>query len=87
LKAFWNRHRKLHIWLAADLVLLAAFFLTRGQRAWMNALASHVTGPLRRRIGDLCYRTDVSVMEVLCGILAVFTAVYMISAVVLIVRG
>ena len=87
MKAFWNRHRKLHIWLAADLVLLAAFFLTRGQRAWMNALASHVTGPLRRRIGDLCYRTDVSVMEVLCGILAVFTAVYMISAVVLIVRG
>lgn len=84
---FWKRHRKLHIWLVADLLLLAAFFLTRGQRAWMNALAAHVTGPLRRRIGDLCYRTNLSVMEVLCGILAVFAAAYVIGSIAAIARA
>lgn len=87
MRAFWNRHRKLHIWLVTDLTLLAAFFLARGQREWMNALADHVTGPLRCRVGDLCYRTDVSVMEVLCGILAAFAVIYIIAAVIAVVSG
>lgn len=65
MKAFFLRHKKLHIWLLADLGLLAAFWLCRGSRAWMNALADHVTGPLKQAIGRLCYLTDVSIMEVL----------------------
>jgi len=27
MKAFWKRHQKLHLWLLADLCLIAAFFL------------------------------------------------------------
>lgn len=65
MKAFFLRHKKLHIWLLADLGLLAAFWLCRGNRAWMNALADRVTTPLKQALGRLCYRTDVSVMEVL----------------------
>lgn len=48
----------------------------------MNALADHVTGPLRRHIGDLCYRTNLSVMEILCGLLAGFTIVYLVGSAV-----
>ena len=33
---FFKAHRKLHIWLLADLALLAAFLLARGHRPWMN---------------------------------------------------
>lgn len=65
MKACFLRHKKLHIWLLADLGLLAAFWLCRGNRAWMNALADHVTGPLKRALGRACYLTDISVMEVL----------------------
>ena len=66
MKSFFTQYRKLHIWLLADLALLAAFWLCRGQRAWMNALAAHVTTPLRQAVGRLCYRTEISVMELLC---------------------
>lgn len=72
--SWFLRHKKLHLWLLADLTALAAFFLTRGNRAWMNALAEHVTGPLRQALGRLCYRTEISVMEVL-GVLVVLAAV------------
>ena len=81
MRAFLNRHRKLHIWLAADLCLLGAFWLFRGNRAWMNALAENVTGPLRQAIGRLCYRTEVSVMEVLGVLLVLAGVVYLIWSV------
>ena len=55
MKHFFQQHKKLHLWLLADLCLLAAFWLCRGQQAWMNALARHVTVPLRRAIGQVCY--------------------------------
>lgn len=87
MKGFFARHRKLHLWLLAELCLLAAFFLTRSHRAWMNALAEKGTGPLRRRIGDLCYRTDVSVMEVLCCALTAFAALYLIFSALAVIRG
>jgi hypothetical protein len=87
LRAFWKRHQKLHLWLAADLALLAAFFAARGRRTWMNAVADHVTTPLRRAIGDLCYRVEFSVMEVLCAALALFIVIYLIWSVVAVVRA
>ena len=43
MKAFFLRHRKLHLWLLADLVLLAAFFLCRSHAGIMTALASGAT--------------------------------------------
>ena len=76
MKAFFLRHKKLHIWLLADLCLLAAFWLCRGNRAWMNALADHVTGPLKQALGRACYLTDVSVMEALYVLAALLTVGY-----------
>ncbi len=89
-RAFFLRHRKLHIWLIAGGAVLAGFYLFRGRRAWMNALERHVSGPIRRALGSLCYRTDVSVMEVLCvlAVLAVLAyAVWSAAAVVRSGRG
>ena len=62
-KAFFWKHKKLHIWLLADAGALLAFLLLRGRRGLMNALADHVTGPLRRGLGRLSYLVPFSVME------------------------
>ena len=48
LKAFFLRHKKLHIWLLADCTLLAAFFAIRGHRSWMTRL----NGAMNIRQGD-----------------------------------
>ena len=73
-KAFFLSHKKLHIWLLADLVLLFLFPLVRRRRSWMNALNDRFTGPLRRALGRLSYRTEVSVMEFLGGLLILAAA-------------
>ena len=39
----------------------------------MNACASQVTGPLKEALGRLCYRTEISVMEVLAAALVIGT--------------
>ena len=62
---FLRAHRKLHIWLLADLMLLAAFWIAREHRDWMNALADHVVLPLRLALSSVTYRVSFSVMEVL----------------------
>ena len=79
-------YQKLHIWLLADLGLLAAYWLCRGNRAWMNALAAHVTAPLRRAIGRICYRVDFSVAEALCVLLVVLAATYVVWSVIAVIR-
>lgn len=85
--AFFLRYKKLHIWLLADLVLLAAFFLTRGNRTLMNKVADRVTNPLRRNIENLCYRVHFSVMELLCVVLVIFAVVYVLWSIFAIVRA
>ena len=90
MKAFFLRHKKLHIWLLADLVLLAAFWLTRSSRAWMNGLAAYVSLPIQRALGRLCYRTDISIMEVvyvLAILLGLAYAAWSIAAVAREVRA
>lgn len=87
MRAFLSRHRKLHIWLLADLAALGAFVLARSHRSWMNALARQVTTPLRRAVGSVCYRAPFSVMEALCILLVLFTVCYLLTAAVRIVRG
>ena len=39
LKTFFRKYPKLHIWFLADCGLLLAFYLFRGQRWLMNAVA------------------------------------------------
>jgi hypothetical protein len=87
LKACFSHHRKGYGWLLADGGTLAAFFLTRGHRAWMNALADRVTGPLRQALGRLCAHTQVSVMEILCIALAAFTVFYVVWSVAAVIRA
>jgi hypothetical protein len=85
LRDFWKRHEKLHLWLLTDAVLLAAFFLTRGNRTWMTALVAHVVAPLRQALGVLCARTEVCVAEVACVLLAAFAVWYVIWSVVAVI--
>ena len=86
MRAFWKRHRRVHLWLAADLTALAVFWLCRGCSPVMGALASAATA-LRRAVGSLCYRTELSVMEILCGALAAFAVLYLLAAAAAVIRG
>lgn len=87
MRAFLKPYKKLHIWLLTDLVLLAAYFLWRGNRTWMNFLAENVTTPLKRALGRLCYRVEFSVMELLAVLLVVGGAVYVFWSVIAVVRA
>lgn len=89
MKQFFFKHKKLHIWLLLVLGVLLVFRLCRGNRAWMNALAEHVVIPLRRGLGDLCYRTEISVMEVVYVLAILLGLAYLIwsAAAVLRARG
>lgn len=78
MKAFLIRYKKLHIWLLIDLCLLASFWLFRGNRTWMNALAQNVTTPLRQAVGRVCYLTELSIMEVLGVLLVLGSAAYLV---------
>lgn len=86
LKAFFLRHKKLHIWLLADCTLLAAFFAIRGHRSWMTRLNGAMFS-LRKAIGSVCYRVDFSVAEALCVALVIVTVVYLAWSVVAVVRA
>ena len=86
MKAFFLRHKKLHIWLLLDLAALAAYWLFRGNRAWMNALADNVTTPLKQGLGRLCYLVDFSVMELIYVLAVLVAVVYVIWAAAAVVR-
>ena len=86
MKRFWKAHQKLHIWLLADLLLLGAFFLFRGQRAWMNAIQDNFTGPLRQALGRLCYRVEFSVMELSIVLAILAAAAYILWSVWAVVK-
>lgn len=86
-KAFFLKYKKLHIWLLADAGALLAFFLLRGRRGLMNALASRVTGPLRRGLGRLSYLVPFSVMEVVEALAVLLGAGYVIWSVLAVVRA
>ena len=53
MRAFFQRHAVLHIWLLCALLTAAAFHLSKGNRMLMNALAEHVTGPVKETLGAL----------------------------------
>ena len=86
LRRLLGQHPRLYGWLAADLVVLAAYGVCRGNRAWMNAFASQVTGPLKEALGRLCYHTEISVMEVLAAALVIGAVLYILGSVVMVVR-
>ena len=65
MKSWWVRHRKLHLWLLAELFLLAMYFLLRSCKALMNALAEYVTTPLKTALAVFWSHIPVSAAEVM----------------------
>ena len=86
MKAFFKAHQKLHIWLLADLCLLAAFWLCRGSRAVMTALSGAAT-VVCRALGRVCYRVSFSVAEALCVLLVVFALSYLVWSIAAVTRA
>jgi len=87
MKAFLWNHKKLNLWLLANLMALAAYFLCRGNRAWMNALTERFTTPLKQALGRLCYGVDFSVMEALYTLAGVLAIAYVVWSVVAVARA
>ena len=87
MKNFFQTHKKLHIWLLADIGLLLAFFLLRGQKGLMNAVADHFTGPLRRGLGKVCYLVPFSVMEAVEVLAVLFGVGYVVWSIRAVVRA
>ena len=87
MRRFFLSYKKLHIWLLADLVLLGAFLLARHQKAWMNALADHVTTPLKTALGRLWGAVPFSVMEVLYTLAVEVAIGYILWSVISVVRS
>ena len=84
---FLRTHKKLNLWLLANLGVLAAYFLCRGNRPWMNALADRVTTPLKTALGRLCYAVEFSVMEALYTLAGVLAIAYVIWSIAAILRA
>ena len=86
-KRFFTAHKGLHIWLTCALGSLALFWLTRGSRPVMNAVANYVTGPLKRGLGAVCDLVPFSVMEVLVALAVVGVLAWLVVCVVGTVRS
>lgn len=78
MNAFFLRHKKIHLWLAAELLLLGAYAAVRGNGAWMTALTQSVSIPFRHGLGELSARVPFCVMEALCALLAAFVPAYLL---------
>ena len=87
LGAFFCRHPGLHCYLLCQLMWLLAIYLLRGRRDWMNALAGRVITPLRRALGTLSCRTEVSVMEILYVAAAMAALVYVLWNLIAVLRA
>ena len=84
---FWKAHRKLHIWLAVNLAALGVYLPLRHCRGLMNALAASVTGPMKASLGQLCARTQVSIMECFCILAAVGTLCYTVWSIAAVITA
>ena len=86
MKKFFARHRKLLLWLLADLALLGLFWALRPWRAGMEAIAA-ASAAFRRFLGRLWSAVPVSGMEGLCVLLVLFVLAYLVWNGVAVVRA
>lgn len=86
MKRFFN-HKVKHIWLLADICLLAAFWLFKDNQSLMTVLAENVTIPFRQSLGKISYLVDFSVMEVICAALVIAVPVYVIWQIAAVIRA
>lgn len=84
---FWKNHKKLHIWLGADLAVLGLYLALRHDRGLMNGFADHITTPLKGALGRLCALTSLSVMELLYVLAGAAALVYVVGSVISVVKA
>ncbi len=86
MKDFFLRHKKLHLWLLTNAVLLVAFFLLQDQRGFMTAV-SEVMAVVRHGLAAATYLVPVSVAELLVVLLVAACVVYIVWSVVAVARA
>ena len=84
---FWKNHKKLHIWLGADLAVLGLYLALRHDRGLMNGFADRITTPLKGALGWLCALTSLSVMELLYVLAGAAALVYVVGSVIAVVKA
>ena len=84
---FWKNHKKLHIWLGADLAVLGLYLALRHDRGLMNGFADRITTPLKGALGRLCALTSLSVMELLYVLAGAAALVYVVGSVIAAVKA
>ena len=84
---FWKTHKKLHIWLGADLAVLGLYLALRHDRGLMNGFADRITTPLKGALGRLCALTSLSVMELLYVLAGAAALVYVVGSVIAVVKA
>ena len=81
MNAFFLRAKKLHLWLLVVLALIAAFHLAKHSQPLMNALAEHVTQPMKQTLAALSALVPFSVAEVLIaaalGVLVLYICAFL----------
>lgn len=70
MRAFFRRHRGLHIWLLAVCGVLALYFALRPVPGLMTRFSRGIIMPLERVVAAVCYRASFSVAELLYAIAA-----------------
>ena len=70
MRAFFRRHRGLHIWLLSVCGVLALYFALRPVPGLMTRFSRGIIMPLERAVAAVCYRADFSVAELLYAIAA-----------------
>ena len=84
---FWKTHKKLQIWLGADLAVLGLYLALRHDRGLMNGFADRITTPLKGALGRLCALTSLSVMELLYVLAGAAALVYVVGSVIAVVKA
>ena len=69
-RAFFRRHRGLHIWLLSVCGVLALYFALRTVPGLMTRFSRGIIMPLERAVAAVCYRASFSVAELLYAIAA-----------------
>lgn len=82
MKAFFLRYKKLHLWLLANISLLAAFFALRTVRPLVDCYTAYISDPLVALLRHLTALVPFSVAELLCVLLALDVAAFLVFAVI-----
>lgn len=80
MRAFFRRHRGLHIWFLAVCGVLGLYFALRTVPGLMNWVSRQVVMPLERAVASACYRASFSVAELLYAIAAGVVLLWMGAA-------